>query len=255
MKNFFSFHSFFSSFLCAVNNGTVNHCFFYMFIENPCWVYTFTNDSIQLPSFDLSMSPLGVCKGKKSHHNGTMKWERIPWLGSRSGFVCVKQAWCVSVYGKVIEAPSTYKEPLVSKTFGAEINFRNKASEHQTFISAHSLLFLSISWLIENDSSKLTLMSGFFFSLLFRISEAVKEELMDVEKSFFIFSQERKKGKKNNIKFHSFYGRVNETMKNEKNSLLPIEINIPKRFWSKGNCNILHREKMLSFLFLKMGKK
>lgn len=58
--------------------------------------------------------------------------------------------------------------------------------------------------------------------------------------------------RKKNIKFHSFYGRVNETMKNE--ALLPIEINIPKRFSSEGNSNILHREKMLSF-YVWMKKK
>lgn len=51
--------------------------------------------------------------------------------------------------------------------------------------------------------------------------------------------------KERNIKFRSFYGQVNETMKNE--ALLPIEINIPKRFSSEGDSNILHQAKMLSF--------
>lgn len=46
---------------------------------------------------------------------------------------------------------------------------------------------------------------------------------------------------KRNIKFHSFYGRANETMKNE--VPLPIEINIPKRFFNEGSSNILHWEK------------
>lgn len=69
-------------------------------------------------------------------------------------------------------------------------------------------------------------------------NEKIKIRRKESEESFF-----RLKKKSHQIPF--VYGRVNETMKNE--VLLPIEINIPRRFFSEGNSNILHREKMLSF--------
>lgn len=52
--------------------------------------------------------------------------------------------------------------------------------------------------------------------------------------------------KSENIKIYSFYGRANESMKSE--VLLPIETNIPKRFFSDGNSNILHRRKCCRFV-------
>lgn len=64
---------------------------------------------------------------------------------------------------------------------------------------------------------------------------------MNVNETFYPTKESKKKHQ-----IPLFYGRANETMKNE--VPLPIEINIPKRFFNEGNSNILHWEKCCLFM-------
>lgn len=56
-----------------------------------------------------------------------------------------------------------------------------------------------------------------------------------------------------NIKFYSFYGRANESMKSE--VLLPIETNIPKKLFNEEKSNILHRRKCCRLCLLEKDEK